>query len=260
MLNVIIIGTGNVAQHLFDAFSASAGTNIVQVVGRSKQALANFKNSAITLTDFKNIAEADVYIIAVSDMAIPTVSKHLLKFKGLVVHTSGSVSIDVLINHSRYGVFYPLQTFTKDRKVAINCVPFCLETHNEADMDLLKKLTGQLSQTMYDVNSEQRKMLHLAAVFVNNFTNHLFHIGKEICYENGLPFEILQPLLQETLDKTQQLTPFDAQTGPARRGDFETIERHLEELKNSGHNNVYEVMSKSIRNLYPLDANYTEQP
>ncbi|WP_373517045.1 DUF2520 domain-containing protein, partial [Pricia sp.] len=106
-------------------------------------------------------------------------------------------------------------------------------------------------------SSEQRKVLHLAAVFVNNFTNHLYHIGKEICDEKGLPFEILQPLIQETLDKTEQLTPYDAQTGPARRGDSETLEKHLGQLKNPEYKKVYEVMGESIRKLYREDTNYS---
>lgn len=250
MLEVAIIGVGNLAQHLYNAFAECPSIDIVQVVGRNAQALDHFEKSAATSTDFKNIADAAIYIIAVSDTAIPTISKYLTHKKGLVVHTSGSVSMDVLADQSRYGVFYPLQTFTKDRKVAINSVPFCLEAHNETDLELLKKLAGRLSEKVYGVDSEQRKVLHLAAVFVNNFTNHLYHIGKEICDEKGLPFEILQPLIQETLDKTEQLSPYDAQTGPARRGDSETIENHLGQLKNSQYKKVYEVLSESIGKLY----------
>lgn len=255
MLQVTIIGTGNLARHLFDAFSASPTIDIVQVVGRNTKALGYFEKSAATSTDFKNIAEAAIFIIAVSDAAIASVSKYLTDTKGLVVHTSGSVSMDALYHHQRYGVFYPLQTFTKERKVAMNSVPFCLEAHDEADLKLLKKLAGKLSEKIYEVDSEQRKVLHLAAVFVNNFTNHLYQIGKEICDNKGLSFEILQPLIQETVNKIEQLTPYDAQTGPARRGDSETITRHLEELKNSGHKNVYRVLSASIGKLYAEDTN-----
>lgn len=250
MLKVAIIGTGNLSRHLFDAFSASPTINIVQVVGRNEKALRHFEPSSTTSTDFKNIAEADLFIIAVSDTAIEPVSKYLTQVKGLVVHTSGSVSINVLSDNHRYGVFYPLQTFTENRKVAMKAVPFCLEANDEADLDLLKKLAHTLSDKVYEVSSEQRKVLHLAAVFVNNFTNHLYHIGKEICDAKGLPFEILQPLIRETADKIEQLMPYDAQTGPARRGDSETIEKHLEELKISGNKKIYKVLSESIRKLY----------
>ncbi len=257
MLNVAIIGTGNLAQHLFDAFSACPTIDIVQVVGRNAKALGHFEEAAATSTDFKNIADAAIFIIAVSDTAIPAVSKHLSHKKGLVVHTSGSVSMNALSGHHRYGVFYPLQTFSKDREVAMDSVPFCLEAHDQKDLDLLKKLSAKLSEKVYEVDSEQRKVLHLAAVFVNNFTNHLYHIGKEICNEKGLAFEILQPLIQETVSKTEQLTPYDAQTGPARRGDLDTSEKHLEQLENSGHKEVYKVLSESIRKLYQDDTHYT---
>lgn len=257
MLTVVIIGTGNLARHLFDAFSTCRTISIVQFVGRNAKALEHFEKSVSTSTDFKNIAEADVFIVAVSDTAIRSVSKYLTNKKGLVVHTSGSVSIDVLSDRHRSGVLYPLQTFSKDRKVAMESVPFCLEAVDEADLKILKELAGRISEKVYEVDSEQRKALHLAAVFVNNFTNHLYLIGKEICDEKGLPFEILQPLIRETLDKIEQLSPYDAQTGPARRGDSETIAMHLKQLDNSGYHEVYAGLSESIGKLYRKDTNYT---
>ncbi len=255
MLRVAIIGTGNLAQHLFDAFAACPTLEVVQVVGRNAKALKHFEKLSATSTDFKNIAEANVVIIAVKDDAIAAVSKYLRNKKGLIVHTSGSVSVDVLPAHNRCGVFYPLQSFSKDRKVDMKSVPFCLEANADADLDLLKKLAHKISDKVYEVSSEQRKVLHLAAVFVNNFTNHLYQIGKEICDEKGLPFEILQPLIRETAGKIEQLTPYDAQTGPARRGDSETIKKHLEQLKSSDHTEVYKVLSESIGKLYRKNTN-----
>ncbi|SDE73966.1 protein of unknown function [Pricia antarctica] len=255
MIRVSILGTGNVAKHLFATFMKIEDVKVVQIIGRNKIALKIFGNSVDTLSDFSKISDADIFIIAVKDDAIAAVSEYLRNKKGLIAHTSGSVSMDVLSGQRRHGVFYPLQTFTDDRKVAKNSVPYCLEAHDETDLDLLKNLAGKLSDKVYEVNSEQRKVLHLAAVFVNNFTNHLYHIGKEICDEKGLPFAILQPLIQETLDKTKQLTPYQAQTGPARRGDSETISKHLEELKKSGFGEVYGVLSKSIGKLYGKDTN-----
>jgi len=250
MLRVVIIGTGNLARHLYNAFSACPTVDIVQIVGRNTKELKQFVKSAATSTNFENIADADVYIIAVSDSAIPIISKYLTSKEGFVVHTAGSVSIDILSEHHRYGVFYPLQTFSKERKVDMNSVPFCLEAHDEADLDLLKRMAGVLSKKNFEVDSPQRKSLHLAAVFVNNFTNHLYQIGKEICDEKELPFNILHPLIRETADKLEQLSPYDAQTGPARRRDFTTIEKHLKQLKNPVHKKVYEVLSESIETLY----------
>ena len=255
MLRVAIIGTGNLARHLYDAFSACPTIDIIQIVGRNTKELKHFVKSAATSTDFKNIAEADVYIVAVSDTAIPIISKYLTNKEGLVAHTAGSVSIDILSGHHRYGVFYPLQTFSKGRKVDMTSVPFCLEAHDESDLALLKRMAGEISKKHFEVDSQQRKSLHLAAVFVNNFTNHLYQIGKEICDEKELPFDILHPLIRETADKLEQLSPYDAQTGPARRGDSETIEKHLKQLKNPEYKKVYEVLSESIETLYGENTN-----
>lgn len=250
MIKVSLLGTGNVAKHLFNVFAAIQDVQVVQVIGRKETALKAFGSAAHTTSDFSEIKEADIFIIAVNDDAIATVSEYVLDKKGLIAHTSGSVSMDVLSLHHRYGVFYPLQTFTKDRKVDMESVPLCLEARDEADLILLKKLAGTISKKVYEVDSEQRRALHLAAVFVNNFTNHLYHIGQQICDDKGLPFDILQPLIGETADKIVQMTPYDAQTGPARRGDFDTIEKHVEQLKNSGFGEVYAILSKSIGKLY----------
>jgi predicted short-subunit dehydrogenase-like oxidoreductase (DUF2520 family) len=249
MVQVSILGTGNVAKHLFDTLVSVENVDVVQVIGRNRSALKDFGNGTRTTSDFKGIADADIFIIAVKDDAITTVSQYLRDKKGLIVHTSGSVSMDVLSENGRYGVFYPLQTFSKHREVDMKSVPICLEAHDRADMDLLKKLAVCFSENVYEVDSEQRKSLHLAAVFVNNFTNHLYYIGQQICEEEGLPFGMLHPLIRETVDKIGPSAPYEVQTGPARRGDLETIKKHLEQLKNRDYKEVYEVLSKSIGKL-----------
>ncbi|MGB7395077.1 MAG: DUF2520 domain-containing protein [Pricia sp.] len=256
MVRISILGTGNVAWHLVSAFSAAEDVEIVQLVGRNPSALKNLyvrlstTNSPPKVSDFSYIAESDVYILAVSDDAIAEVSGFIGDRKGLVVHTSGSVSMDVLSQHPRHGVLYPLQSFSKDRKVDTESVPFCLEAGTDADMHVLKNLASNLSQKIYGVDSDQRRVLHLAAVFVNNFTNHLYHIGQHLCQNEGLPFDLLQPLIQETAYKIEHLSPIDSQTGPARRGDAKTINIHLEQLQNSDYKEVYSVLSESILNLY----------
>lgn len=250
MIRVSILGSGNVARHLLHAFLEIEDAQVVQIIGRNKNALQYFRGQTVTASDFTKILDSDVFVIAVSDDAIASVSEYLKDKKGLVVHTSGSVSMDALSRCGRYGVMYPLQTFSQDREVDMRSVPFCLEAHDEADLNFLKELAGRISGKVYEVDSDQRKALHLAAVFVNNFTNHMYHIGKEICDAKGLPFEILQPLIRETVNKIDQLSPFDAQTGPARRGDSETIKKHLGQLKNSGHGEMYEILSGSIQKLY----------
>ena len=250
MIRLSILGTGNVAKRLFEAFMVSGEVKVVQVVGRNEAVLLSFGYGAPTSSDFSKIKDADIFVVAVKDDAIATVSEYLRDKTGLVVHTSGSVSMDVLSPKERNGVFYPLQTFSKDREVDMRSVPFCLEAQRKKDMSLLKKLAATLSETMYEVDSTQRKALHLAAVFVNNFTNHLYYVGQQICEEKGLPFHILHPLIQETADKIEHLAPYDAQTGPARRGDFETISLHLQWVKESGMREIYTVMSESIEKLY----------
>jgi len=145
----------------------------------------------------------------------------------LVVHTSGNTSIEAIDSKNRRGVFYPLQTMNKQTIVDFEKVPFCLEAENTNDFYLLQRLASLLSTKTYALNSYQRRVLHLAAVFMNNFSNHLVYISEQICKENEVPFEILQPLLTETFTKLQNTLAYDAQTGPARRGDTQTIANHL---------------------------------
>ena len=250
MIRISILGTGNVAWHLYRIFAMSEDIEVIQIIGRNPTAMNLEPEDAQDVSGFSNIADADVFIIAVKDDAITEVSEHLLHKKGLVVHTSGSVAMDALSKHRRRGVFYPLQTFSADRKVDFGSVPLCLEAGDPKDLEVLKKLASTLTNKVYEVNSEQRKALHLAAVFGNNFTNHLFYIAQQLCEKNGLAFEMLHPLLKETVDKIGSIPPRDAQTGPARRGDSKTIERHLKQLENPALKVVYSNLSKSIEKVY----------
>ena len=156
----------------------------------------------------------------------------------------------MLPNSARSGVFYPLQTFSKDREVDFENIPLCVEAKNLEDLVLLKKLAKAISKSVYEISSEQRKSLHLAAVFVNNFTNHLYHIGNEICRKNKLPFDILKPLILETASKVNTLPPIEAQTGPAKRNDEETIEKQLDQLQNREQREVYQILTNSIKASY----------
>ena len=140
-----------------------------------------------------------------------------------------------------------LQTFSKDKTIDFSEVPFCLEAENEKDYQLLVKLAKSIGKKTYNVNSEQRKALHVAAVFVNNFTNHLYKIGNDICKENNVPFEILQPLIKETAAKIEELSPEKSQTGPAIRNDKKTIKNHLD-LLNKEQEIIYKILTKSIQN------------
>lgn len=248
MIRITIIGSGNVAQHLIKAFSASNLVEIVQVFSRKKEALISIIDSEKIVTEFSALKETDLCIISVSDTAISEVSK-LLPFKNqLVVHTSGTTSIDVLDSKNRKGVFYPLQTFSKSKEVDFSIIPICLEAENQEDYTILETAAKCISEAVFTISSEQRKALHVAAVFVNNFTNHLYQIGKEICDEHHVPFEVLKPLIQETADKIKTLDPIDAQTGPAKRRDSVTTNAHLEFITDENQKNIYKILTQSIEN------------
>lgn len=247
MLKVVIIGSGNVAQHLIKAFQNSMEVELVQAFARHTEKLIHLLPEAKITNSFNAIAAADVYIISVTDDAIAGVSQKLPFKDRLVVHTSGSVSLEQLDAKNRRGVFYPLQTFSKNKEVDFTKIPFCLESDQESDYKIIEKLASAISPLLYAIDSKQRQSLHVAAVFVNNFTNHLYAMGSDICNENNISFDILKPLIQETAAKIEQLTPLEAQTGPAKRNDQKTIEKHLDFLKNENQKAIYNLLTQSIQ-------------
>lgn len=248
MIKIALIGSGNVAQHLIKAFAKSESVELLQVFSRKKETLKNLLDSEKIVTDFASLKEADLYVIAVSDDAINDVSKQIPFQNKLTVHTSGTSSIDSLDSKNRKGVFYPLQTFSKNKAVDFSVIPICLEAENKADYTILETVANSISNAVYQINSEQRKALHVSAVFVSNFTNHLYQIGQEICEKHRMPFEILMPLIEETANKIKTLNPDEAQTGPAKRNDLTTIEAHLKFLSNENQKNIYKTLTKSIQN------------
>lgn len=247
MISVVIIGSGNVAQHLIAAFKMTKKIDLIQVFARNKNSVNHLLDSGKIINDWDDLTEADLYLIAVSDDAVTTVSSKLPFKNRLVVHTSGSVSLDALDNKNRKGVFYPLQTFSKNKSIDFSAIPICLESENATDYQLLEKVAKSISRAIFTLNSEQRKAAHVAAVFVNNFTNHLYQIGNEICQEHNLSFEILKPLILETSNKIKDISPKEAQTGPAKRNDSSTIEAHESFLTNETHKNIYKILTKSIQ-------------
>jgi len=248
MIKVSIIGSGNVAQHLIQAFQLNSQIELVQVVARDIKKVAHLLDSNRITSEYTQLQEADLYIIAVSDDAIAEVSSALPFENRLVAHTSGTVALDSLNSNNRRAVFYPLQTFSKDKPIDFKSVPICLEAENEKDVQILKQLAHSISNAVYEINSEQRKALHVAAVFVNNFVNYLYQMGNEICDANAIPFEILKPLIQETANKIATLSPKNAQTGPAKRNDLKTIAAHEEFLKDENQAAIYKLLTQSLQN------------
>lgn len=246
MISIVIIGSGNVAQHLITAFLQSNEIELNQVFSRQKESVSHLISSNKIVSNYDEIKVADIYIIAVSDNAIADVSAKLPFENQLVVHTSGSMPMEILESKNRRGVFYPLQTFTKNKAIDFKEIPICLESELADDFIMIEKLAKSISNSVQSISSEQRKALHVAAVFVCNFVNHLYKIGTDICDENQLSFEILKPLIIETAQKIRQLSPKNAQTGPAKRNDTETINTHLKFLSDENQKEIYKLLTKSI--------------
>lgn len=231
-----IIGRGNVATHLYRAFK-----DIPCVAA-----------AVINPHTLENIdSQADFTIIAVSDNAIADVADRLPPLDSIVVHTSGATPLCALSQLKRaYGVLYPLQTFSKNKDMEYNEIPFFIEGSDPCTEEKLIELGNLISTRVYKANSEQRKALHVSGVFACNFVNHLWVIADKILKENGMDFDILHPLLKETLRKTVYIPPFDGQTGPAIRKDTKTMQAHIEFLRNSDIGDdaidIYELLSQSI--------------
>lgn len=246
MISIVLLGSGNVAHHLIKAINNSDGLQLLQVFARNPESISGLMPYDKITTNIDTILDADLYLISVSDNAISEVSSSL-KFKNkLVAHTSGSFSMDDLDSKNRKAVFYPLQTFSKNKEVNFREVPICLESQNETDHKVLEKVAHCISDKVFKINSYQRKSLHVSAVFVSNFVNHLYAIGNDICKENNVDFDILKPLIQETAHKIVSLTPKEAQTGPAKRNDTLTINSHLQFISDENQKEIYKMLTKSI--------------
>jgi predicted short-subunit dehydrogenase-like oxidoreductase (DUF2520 family) len=251
--NVVIIGAGNLATQLGLALYEK-NIQVKQVYSRTKksaQALAGKLNASYAADLSKLDTDADLYVIAVKDSAIQEILENLPTEDGLIVHTAGSVPMKILEGFSvNYGVFYPLQTFSKDRKVDFKTIPVCIEANHPSNLVKLQELAGKLSGTVRQVNSEERKILHLAAVFVNNFVNHFYAIGADLLYDNKMSFDLLKPLIMETASKIETLNPILSQTGPARRNDQNVIQSHLKLLEDKPeYRKIYSFVSDSIFQL-----------
>jgi predicted short-subunit dehydrogenase-like oxidoreductase (DUF2520 family) len=250
MIDIVILGTGNVAVHLCKAMQSSDKISVIQVFGRTKSSLMNIPKEIDTTVNLSDIKEAQIYIIAITDDAIKNFSKQLPVRNTLVVHTSGSVPMDDLESINRKGVFYPLQTFSKDRELDFRTIPVCLEAEYDEDLELLKEVAYSISDHVELIDSENRARLHLAAVFVNNFVNHMYRVAYDILAEESLSFDLLKPLIIETANKIELMSPSEAQTGPAKRHDIKTMENHLHLLKNLSDKEIYRMLSTIISKSY----------
>ena len=250
MIKVVILGSGNVGTHLFKASNKkNSEIKIKQWYSRNLKDLAPYCDLVKITDQLDKLEFADVYILAVNDDSIHDLSTQLLFSNRLVCHTSGSKPKNELNLKNRSAVFYPLQTFSKESEIDFSKIPICLESSNHEDMITLKKISKSLGCTYYEIDSNQREKLHLAAVFVNNFTNHMYTIAKSITDKSKIDFNILKPLITETVNKINTLDPKEAQTGPAIRGDKKTIDKHLMDLENEKHRQLYKLITNLINDL-----------
>lgn len=252
-MKISFVGAGNVAWHLAKAMDKQNQT-IVEVYSKNiknatKLCEKLYHTKATSSLDFSS-STADIFIIAVPDDSLEIVANQcIFPQNSTVVHTSGTLSIHALRNaeNCKTGVFYPLQTFSKTKDVDVKNTPICLEASDQLTEKLLEKLAFKICDNVCFYNSEDRKVLHLAAVFACNFTNHLLTLSKEILVNEGLEFSLLKPLITETIAKALQIEPENSQTGPASRNDHKIIAQHLKTLAhNDSLSAIYSAITESI--------------
>lgn len=274
-MKIVLIGAGNLATHLGKALHA-AGHDMLQVFSRTMQSAETLASllDAEPLTDIAQVRDdADVYIFSVKDSALVQLVAQLCRHEAdglgedgavnalrkakkgeherVFLHTAGSMPMSVFEGMAQhYGVLYPMQTFSKQREVDFSVIPCFVEANDEFAQKQIEGLAREISGRVYQLSSEDRKYLHLSAVFACNFANHCYAISQELLEEHGIPFDVMLPLINETAAKVHEMKPKDAQTGPAVRYDENVIGKQSKLLENHPHfKKVYDSMSKSIHGL-----------
>ncbi|MRM83613.1 Rossmann-like and DUF2520 domain-containing protein [Riemerella anatipestifer] len=250
-MEIVIIGSGNVAFHLNNAFY-EANIKVSQLFGRNEDALKLMSETTKIPYSTNTLQNADLYIICVKDDVIAEVSQIIKNENALVVHTSGSMPKDALEGNYKKGCFYPLQTFSKSKVLDYTEIPFFIEAENTQDLNILKNLALRISPRVQEADYEKRKYIHLTAVFACNFVNHLYARAKEIADNQNIPFNYFIPLIEETMDKIYYLDPKKAQTGPAVRNDTRVLELHRQLITDETQLGIYNLMNQSIKKMYEL--------
>jgi predicted short-subunit dehydrogenase-like oxidoreductase (DUF2520 family) len=249
-MKIVFIGAGNLASCVSMEMQR-VGITVAQIYSRTPehaQLLAKKLNCPWTSDLGGVVADADLYIFAIKDSALAEALPLIKPNNGLWVHTSGGVPMNIFQGYAaRYGVFYPLQTFTKARKVMLDGTPIFLEVSNPKDMKMLKQIAIALSGNAQEADSQKRQHIHLAAVFACNFSNHMYTLAAKLLAEQGVDHNVLLPLIAETAGKIGDMTPQHAQTGPAARNDRSVITKHLKMLEaEPGMQTIYKLISQSI--------------
>ncbi len=253
-MKIVLIGAGNLATHLGKALHA-AGHDMVQVFSRTMQSAETLASllDAEPLTGMAQVRDdADVYIFSVKDSALEQLISQLCgDDEKVFLHTAGSMPMSVFRGKAlHYGVLYPMQTFSKQREVDFSIIPCFIEANDEFALKQIEGLAGLISHRVFQLSSEDRKYLHLSAVFACNFANHCYAASQELLQQHGIPFDVMLPLIDETAAKVHGMTPKEAQTGPAVRYDENVIGKQIQLLENQPYfQKIYDCMSKSIHEL-----------
>lgn len=246
MTKVVLIGAGHLAFQFYNQLTGCGKVSLIQWYNRSLEKI-DFAHPKVAVTNqLSQLKAADLYLICVNDDAIESVSEKIQN-KGLIAHCAGGVPLNRLSGPSRKAVFYPLQSFTKGRDLSFDELPFCIETAQPKDHTLLKDLANALGGIAYEFDSDKRALIHMIAVLMNNFGNHLLQLGSELSTKHKIPFQIFRPLIEETYQKALSEGPENSQTGPALRRDQKTIDKHLDMLNDQSLKKLYLNLTSSIQ-------------
>ena len=249
---IAIIGAGNVAYTLCKVLK-NKGIVPFCVFVRNEVSAEKMRQklNVDIVSDYEKVLKSDFLIVAVNDDSISEVATHLVDYKGFVVHTSGTKSSGVLNGVKRYGVFYPLQTMSKEREISFDEIPLLIYANSDEDLAKLRAFAELLSSKVFECDDDQRKAIHLAAVFVSNFTNVMLGIGDKLLKDKGLSLEIMRPLVKEMIEKSFEISPENALTGPARRGDLATVRAHEKMLEDyPKEQEIYRILTNYILEKY----------
>lgn len=257
-LKVVLLGTGNVAYHLAKRLDQIEDFVLIQIYGRrleKAREMADAMDSQPEATDQTSeiVLDADYYIFTISDSALPAVWRNMPPTSGIWLHTAGSVPLSTMLPyHTASGVLYPLQTFSKERRLDWSSLPIYIEGANDVVKKRVEHLASALSSLVYEASTEQRQQIHLAAVLACNFVNHLFTLSEDWMLRHSLEPKALLPLIEETVAKVKVMTAREAQTGPAKRGDETTMLKHQTMLSEVNPNlaKLYQMLSQSIGQMY----------
>ena len=247
VINISLIGTGRLSFNLMNEILDNKSLSLNQIYGRSKFRPKNISDQIEYIKEIKNLKKSDFYFIAVSDIEIEAISNKINSYDGIVIHLSGSTNINVLSIHKNHGVFYPLQTFSYDSNLSFKQIPILIEANSKINLSKIKKLADIFSKKVYKMNSSKRLVCHISATIANNFSNHMIVSAEKILEENKINKSIIKPLIFETFNKLNKMSAKDAQTGPALRNDYITIEKHVKQLVNSDFLDLYKEVTKNIK-------------